>query len=260
MKIAQLSDPHLDIRTTNPYGVDVWDNFAWSLDAAMKHGCDLIVVTGDLAWRSATEDLYRRIDQLLRETEIEFLVLPGNHDDRTMFCRVFGRRYAHGADRPLDLSVHVGGLPMYVLDSGDGTILDGQLAWLDARLADHRAAFQRGERAAAFHLWIHHPVLLGFHRYMDANYALTNATAVLATITPYLDEVPIHVYCGHYHVDDERSQGNLVQRTCPALFVQIDPAADEFTVLSATPGFRLVEIDVAGIVASTVVYRRRDSA
>lgn len=255
VKIAQISDAHLDLQDPFPHEVDVWDNFRWALESARANEVDLIVVSGDLALLEGKTDLYEAIAALMRRGNTPYLLIPGNHDDRRLFAGAFGRRYAQLSEETLDLSVRIAGASMYLLDSGDARLTSRQLAWLDMQIRAHREAAIRGELSRRVILWIHHPIITGFHRYMDQNYRLHNAEDVEGLLTPYGGDLDIAVFCGHYHTEDARESSGITQYVCPSLYVQIDPKEETFRVLSSAPGYRLVDVGDTGALATEVVYR-----
>lgn len=232
----------------------MWGNFRWALDSARAAAADLIVLSGDLALREGSKGTYAEIAAIMTDTKIPYLVMPGNHDDRSMFASAFGRRYARFDGGTLDMSVHAAGTSMYFLDSGDAMLVPRQLAWLDMRMWAHRRASERGELTRAVLLWIHHPIITGFHRYMDKNYPLADSETVLGLLSHYRDTLDITVFCGHYHVEDTRQEVGITQHVCPSLYVQIDPTIDDFLSLSNIPGYRLIRLE-NGAVTTAAVYR-----
>jgi Icc protein len=258
VRIVQITDRHLNPDEHHPNGVDVQDNARWALREAQDREPDLIVLTGDLAFWMGTHETYREVAALLDGISSDYLVLPGNHDDRSLFSDVFGRRYRTTPDHPwLDRQVNLAGIPMILLDSADGTIAEGQLAWLEVVIAEYARAAGRGEAASRIILWTHHPILTGFHRYMDREYPLVNATEVydglLAAIAT--DRLEVTIFCGHYHTENAQQRGPISQYCTPSTYLQIDPRAEEFRVAHRTPGIRLVDIGGGGTIATSVVYR-----
>jgi Icc protein len=257
--IVQLSDLHLDLDEPNPHGVDVWDNFAWALDTVATIDHDLILITGDLALREGSARTYRAIADNLTGRSLNALVIPGNHDDRTLFFEAFGRRYlrtGHGTST-LDASVHTGGTPIYLVDTQDGRISRMQLSWVDSRLDAHANAARRGEYSPRTLFAVHHPIICGFHRYMDQSFRLENAEDVVNVLSRYAGELDITILCGHYHIDHDTTLSGIRQLTCPSLYVQIDPGTDTFAVTSTIPGFRVVSWNDRSIDTYTV-FRSSD--
>jgi 3',5'-cyclic-AMP phosphodiesterase len=258
VRIVQITDLHLDSDEPLPNGVDLRDHAEWALDEARRQEPDLVVLTGDLAFWMGTADTYREVARLLQGLAADSLVMPGNHDDRTLFAAAFGRRYRTTADYPwLDRQVNVAGTPMILLDSGDGVIDDRQLAWLEVVLGEYALAARRGEATRRLLLWTHHPVLTGFHRYMDANYPLRNAREVRDAMTAAIgtDGLEVSVFCGHYHVEDVRREGAIHQYCTPATYLQIDPETTEFRIDHRTPAVRLIDLDPNGEMTTSVIYR-----
>ena len=255
MRIVQITDLHLDLEERTPHGIDVWENARWAVATARDARPDLVVVSGDLALHYGSPELYAALPPLFAGLGCDYLLLPGNHDDRSAFGAAFGRRYALREDTPwLDRQVDAGGVPMLLLDSSAGRLEERQLAWVDAVLTARTAAAARGAGPPGVLVWIHHPVLTGFHRYMDGAYPLQNADAVRAVLTRHRRALSIELFCGHYHCEDSRVDG-IRQHTTPSTYMQIDPEPEEFRVLPGGPAIRIVDVDTAGAVETVVVYR-----
>lgn len=135
MLIAQVSDIHASGEKDHLLRFD--RVLAW-----LSHlQPDVLVLTGDLtddAWREG----YQRIADRLAQQTYPSLVLPGNSDDRSLMCSVWGRdRWVRDApDGTLHTTYDVGGLRLIELDS----TVDGQdygsvaehLEWLDRQLRE----------------------------------------------------------------------------------------------------------------------------
>lgn len=144
---------------------------------------------------------------------------------------------------------------MLLIDSADGALADPQLAWLEAVLDSQLRAARRGSVPRVLPVWIHHPVITGFHAYMDASYPLRNADALRELFTRGGHDLRIILFCGHYHCEDQRSLGPLTQWTTPSLYSQIDPNSRELTILPAGAGLRIVRWADDEEIETAVVYR-----
>ena len=266
MRIVQLTDLHVDATETHPGGVDTWGNLRWALDQAAAIAPDLIVVSGDICLHAGNQETYQRVAREFAAMPLDVLFLPGNHDDRSLFHAAFGRRYridrnsgaSHGPSGHgrLDRSVEIDGTPMLLIDSSAGELSPAQLAWLDALLDSQGRAARRGSATPLLPVWIHHPVLTGFHAFMDASYPLSNADAVRDVLLRHSADLRIALFCGHYHCEDSRSLGTLSQWTSPSLYRQLDATSTEPSITDSGPGFRIVSLGDDGDVETAVVYRR----
>jgi len=250
VRIAHATDFHLSVETPTPHNVDTWSAFDWSVGAAEEADADVLLVGGDLCFRVGEEGVYRRVADRLERFPGEWFVVPGNHDDRALFGPALGRRYAQRPDyRWLDRRVFVGGLPIVLVDSADGTLADEQIAWLDWTLADHERAVGEGRAPAILPIVVHHPIITGIHRYMDGAYRLTNAERVQEVLGKGRRTTPL-VLAGHYHCAAETHApdgvGRIEQLVTPSLFVNINPEAHEFVQSGEPHAIRIVDLDDAG--------------
>jgi 3',5'-cyclic AMP phosphodiesterase CpdA len=75
--IAQISDIHVENEGTFPYGVDVRKNFLAVLSAVVDESPQLIVLTGDLCYKTVDPDIYAWVRTRLESAGIPYIVLPG---------------------------------------------------------------------------------------------------------------------------------------------------------------------------------------
>ena len=219
-------------------------------------GAHAVFVTGDLAFRYGTRETYAELVLWLDRLPCDYLVMPGNHDDRSLFADIFGRRYRTTGAAPLiDRHVDVGGIPMVMLDTGDGAVTAEQLLWLDSVLASRAAAARKARGPRHLAIWCHHPILTGFHRYMDTNYPLIGAAEAQTVLDSYTADLDISIFCGHYHWESHLVRGGIHQYCTPSLHIQIDPVSETFLPHSSVPGYRVVEICSGAPVETAVVYR-----
>ena len=89
MKIIQVTDLHIGGSEELPFGIDVRTNFKTILDAVVKIQHDLLVITGDLCYDDGDRKVYRWIKDQLEQYRLNYVVLPGNHDDTEMMVEEF---------------------------------------------------------------------------------------------------------------------------------------------------------------------------
>jgi Icc protein len=94
-----------------------------------------IVATGDLT-ESGNREEYRRLREIIAESEIPVYLLPGNHDRREMMRAVFpDHAYLHGAGQAIQYAIESEFLRVVALDSSDpplrgGFLDESRLCWL----------------------------------------------------------------------------------------------------------------------------------
>ncbi len=88
LRIAQISDMHINKKDFPVKGVFTRQNFFRVLNAKDMQKSDLIVLTGDLAYKENDKD-YDWIKKQLDNRGIDYLIMPGNHDITTELAEVF---------------------------------------------------------------------------------------------------------------------------------------------------------------------------
>ncbi len=97
LRLVQITDTHFcerpgDILST---GIDTDQSLRSVLDTLhyREHGCDEVIVTGDLA-QDPVEGAYHRLRHALNAYPFGFRCLPGNHDDADLLFRSLARHPA----------------------------------------------------------------------------------------------------------------------------------------------------------------------
>ena len=253
MRIAQLTDLHLDPAEPHPHGVDTVANARAAVAALRKQAPDLVLVTGDLALHTGSRQAYALCRTVLDDVGCDYLVIPGNHDDASLFHALFGKRYRL-QDGGLDRRVQVAGRDIVLLDSASGAIRAAQLDWLDAVLWSLHQDEKRGARLAGVLIAIHHPIAGGISRYMEANYALVGRESLLDLLAGYADRIAITVLSGHYHTDADVVVRGVRQLVTPSTYATIDPTQGTFRSVGNRPGYRLLDWSDDGGIATSVEY------
>jgi 3',5'-cyclic AMP phosphodiesterase CpdA len=195
MRIAHISDLHI-IATADPPGILRADTVARAralmTDLSAFPGLDLVVITGDNVNDERPEE-YAVLADVLAGLSVPFLILPGNHDDRThLRAMVPDRPYADA--ECLHHLWQQGDVRVIVLDTlakGEigGRLLASQLDWLEAVLA---APFD-GHTLIA----LHHPPSPPAMGRLDGN-VLIEGNARLRALLDALPR-PATLLCGHMH-------------------------------------------------------------
>lgn len=201
---------------------------------------DRLMLTGDLG-QDESPAAYRFLRQRLLTVGIPSTCIPGNHDTPELMQELVvpGRI-------DIDPSVQIGAWNLVLLDSTvpmqPGGHLDAdQLEHLDATLARHP------ERHAL--VCLHHQPLPIGSRWMDTM-ALDNGDAFFAVI----DRHP-QVRCilwGHVHQEFNARRKGVHLLASPSTCVQFTPGSDGFSLDSATPGYRWLDLHENGEIATGV--------
>lgn len=226
-----------------PHGYPQWERFEAVLRDVLRQKIDLVIFGGDLALYEGDEATYRQIEVRLGRLPVDYIIQPGNHDDRSIFSKVFGRRYIF--KQTMDMSVIHGNDTFLLIDSSAGIISDRQMNWIESMAYSHpqiRAYF------------IHHPVITGMNRYMDTNFALENAEVVCELFQRLPGNKSI--FTGHYHMNHTITVDTVTQWITPAVYVQIDSESETFKEGAPNPGYRIIEVDAEALKTSANLLQR----
>lgn len=230
MKIAQITDLHIGLEGQDTYNVDVRDNFLQILGEVVFAQPDLIIVTGDLCFDIGLKEIYNWIKNKLDNTDIPYLVLPGNHDDIQLMMEIFEIDYSHAEDE-IYFAKKLNKTTALFLDNSKASHSDNQKKWIKRQL------HQADKNVIVF---THYPPAKCKVTFMDKNYALEDRKEMQKLFHNY--EKNIYLFCGHYHTEKTLHLDNLHISITPSTYIQINPAVDEFKVDSYKIGYRLIEL------------------
>lgn len=242
MKLVQITDLHVASEGEFTHGVDVRQNFLDILAAAKSFSPELLILTGDLAFDTANEGVYRWMKSHLDASGIPFAVIGGNHDDSRLLAKVFGLEHLL-TDGDLFYKLPVSDSSLLLLETSNGTVSTSQLEWLATELA---------QLDAPAVIFMHHPPVNGGVPYMDINYPLKNMAAVQAVLHNHPH--PVSIFCGHYHVEKMLCIKNLTVHITPSTYFQMKWQQPEFQLDHFRIGLREINLRQDGVVESAVVY------
>lgn len=228
MRIAQITDLHLDDFLADHYRVDTRGNFDQVLADVRRRGIVDVVLTGDLGEFSSQPWL---VETLARHGVRPVLIL-GNHDHLEHF-RALSLTAADCRPDGLYFERTLEGVQTFFLDSSSGAVGETQLTWLSARL-------KQGAGTAV--VFVHHPVLDCGGTTADRLYALANRDAVHQALAASGRDVTL--FCGHYHYagGDTRTVGRVTQHLTPSTLVQFQRTGDTVSLDTRQIGYRLIEL------------------
>jgi 3',5'-cyclic-AMP phosphodiesterase len=239
MWIAQISDPHL-----RPHGtlykdtVDSNAMFATAIQQinALHPPADLVLLTGDIVDEGQPSE-YMTASELLSAIKAPLRIIPGNHDERSVFRATFRDHSYLPPNGPLnyvdDLSgpVRIVALDVTLPGSHHGNVDDDTLIWLDAVLASdpNRPTL----------IMMHQPPFACGVPYLD-EYWCRGGDRLAAVIVRY--PAVERIVCGHVHRQMQlRFAGTLLctaPSTATAIALQPYPTAEPASFIEP-PGFLL---------------------
>jgi Icc protein len=223
-----------------------------------EHRENLRVVFDDISARGITELVFGGdigtaesngwFFDLVRRYGFQFQLILGNHDSMAEV----GRHYCSGGMvegcRELIFAREDADLKSIFMDSSSNAISDDQFRWLRRELDVRKKVL----------LFVHHPVLAIDTPVDRSPAALKGRDRLDALLRQSSGDIV--VFCGHYHMDDDVSCGNVRQFSTPAASYQIVKAAGDIEVDTSRFGYRLIEMNGAKIATRVVLFDKGRSA
>ncbi|HAT3809825.1 3',5'-cyclic-AMP phosphodiesterase [Morganella morganii] len=251
VRILQITDTHLFAGETDTLlGINTLHSYHAVLDAIVKQQlpADLIVATGDLVQDQSTR-AYQRFTDGIARLPAPCVWLPGNHDYQPSMAQELAAAGISSSKQVLLgdqwqillLDSQVQGVP-------HGELSDDQLIWLDNCLA------QQPDRHTVVMLH-HHPLASGC-TWLD-QHSLRNSHMLAEVLTRYQNIEGI--LCGHIHQDMDVMWNGIRMLATPSTCVQFKPHCTNFTLDTAAPGWRYLELTTGDNPSLTTQLFRLDT-
>ncbi|MCY4204721.1 MAG: metallophosphoesterase [Bacteroidetes bacterium] len=192
MRVAHISDPHFGRLVSADIQQDL-------VDCLHTHGCDAVLVTGDLSQRARRSE-FRAARKFLDAIPQPSLVIPGNHDVHAWWhhpeLRLFNplRRYKKMISRELEPGISIPGLAVLGINTAHGLTIKGGRCTL-SHLDRIRTFFVEQLPETFKILLVHHP--LSVPEEFSGLDAARNGKQVLTAAI----ESGVDVVCaGHWHL------------------------------------------------------------
>ncbi|MDX1407999.1 MAG: metallophosphoesterase [Saprospiraceae bacterium] len=239
MRCIQFTDPHIGMPGDDTFDVDVRTNFRRILSAIAEEKADYVVLTGDLCFREPRQEIYDWVYDAIAESGLKIHLIPGNHDDQDMMGSTFGLSIRETGE--IYYSKNLGGHQCMFLDTGVGQMSDAQWSWF----------LEQSDKASGpLIVFMHHPPAFCDVPYMDRKHGFMQNARFQARILSL--KVPVHVFCGHYHVDRSVSIANMHVHITPSCFFQINSRNTEFEVDHKRIGYRRIFLADSSVISSVV--------
>jgi Icc protein len=247
VRLLQFTDTHL---LAEPHGKLRGAPTLPRLQACLAHAgrhcmpADAIALTGDIVQDDATA--YGTVELLFADSPTPVLLIPGNHDVPDELQRRLGR-----APFRVGGTHRFGAWTVVLLNSwfaqsvnGEGRLGNAQLQSLDATLA--------ACRAGPALIMVHHPPIVMDTAGLDA-LRLVDVDALLQVLGRH-PHVRGLVW-GHAHQSlDVFRAGGLRLLCTPATCMQFRPRDPGFVVDDRPPGYRVIDLQDDGGIATEVVW------
>ncbi|AUR30326.1 TPA: 3',5'-cyclic-AMP phosphodiesterase [Morganella morganii] len=251
VRILQITDTHLFAGETDTLlGINTLHSYHAVLDAIVKQQlpADLIVATGDLVQDQSTR-AYQRFTDGIARLPAPCVWLPGNHDYQPSMAQ----ELAAAGISPSKQVLLGDQWQILLLDSQvqsvpHGELSDDQLIWLDNCLV------QQPDRHTVVMLH-HHPLASGC-TWLD-QHSLRNSHMLAEVLTRYQNIEGI--LCGHIHQDLDVMWNGIRMLATPSTCVQFKPHCTNFTLDTAAPGWRYLELTTGDNPSLTTQLFRLDT-
>ncbi|HCE8948087.1 TPA: 3',5'-cyclic-AMP phosphodiesterase [Morganella morganii] len=251
VRILQITDTHLFAGETDTLlGINTLSSYHAVLDAIVKQQlpADLIVATGDLVQDQSTR-AYQRFTDGIARLPAPCVWLPGNHDYQPSMAQ----ELAAAGISPSKQVLLGDQWQLLLLDSQvqsvpHGELSNEQLIWLDNCLA------QQPDRYTVVMLH-HHPLASGC-TWLD-QHSLRNSHMLAEVLTRYQNIEGI--LCGHIHQDLDVMWNGIRMLATPSTCVQFKPHCTNFTLDTAAPGWRYLELTTGDNPSLTTQLFRLDT-
>ncbi|PHM36705.1 3',5'-cyclic-AMP phosphodiesterase [Xenorhabdus innexi] len=243
-RILQITDMHLFANQGGSLlGINTYRSYHAVLDAILEQNIDidLVVATGDLV-QDQTSGAYQNFVDGVARLPAPCVWLPGNHDYQPTMVDVL----AAGGISP-SKQIFIGQhWQLIMLDSQvqgvpHGELTEYQLEWMKKCLDEH------SDRQAIVMLH-HHPVPSGC-TWLD-QHSLRNSPA-LAEFLKGKSQVKT-ILCGHIHQELDVMWNGIRVIATPSTCVQFKPHCTNFMLDTVAPGWRYLELPVAGDEEATL--------
>ncbi|MBT0519479.1 3',5'-cyclic-AMP phosphodiesterase [Morganella morganii] len=251
VRILQITDTHLFAGETDTLlGINTLHSYHAVLDAIVKQQlpADLIVATGDLVQDQSTR-AYQRFTDGIARLPAPCVWLPGNHDYQpSMAQELAAAGISPSKQVLLGEQWQILLLDSQVQSVPHGELSDDQLIWLDNCLA------QQPDRHTVVMLH-HHPLASGC-TWLD-QHSLRNSHMLAEVLTRYQNIEGI--LCGHIHQDLDVMWNGIRMLATPSTCVQFKPHCTNFTLDTAAPGWRYLELTTGENPSLTTQLFRLDT-
>ena len=238
--IAHITDLHLGEQLPADHGVDANKHWERLLQDVVNRGVQEIMYSGDLGEIESAPWFFETV----RQSKLKFDMVLGNHDAFSEM-REYYNHPMNQNESELYYSTESQDLSCIYLDSSTGKISQAQLFWLKNQLTSKKRIV----------LFTHHPVL-DCGTILDEQFSLENRTEVFDVLSAH--DKSVTIFCGHFHMDDYQTLGNIEQFVTPAGCFQLHKHKTEIQIDNTWFGYRIIQIDGADISSEVIRFKSNE--
>ncbi len=241
MRIAFITDLHIDEDGKFPLNLDTKRQFLSVLDDVNARGYDMIILGGDICHQTGDAETYQWVSDQIAAAGIPCLSIAGNHDDSSLLAKYLmpGFPVSQGE---LYFSQIWEEQIVFFLDTSKGCMSDKQYNWLNDQISIS---------GKQIYVFMHHPPLLCGSLHMEPKYQFSQMDQFKAFCSKWSDR-NFKIITGHYHLERYLVSGNMSVWLTPSTFVQIDPECAVFRPLNHQIGYREIRIEDGGVFTETI--------
>ncbi len=248
IKVIQITDPHLPEHSGDTLaGANTLDSFQLTVDKIKTESipADLIIGTGDIVQNATSPHGYETFREIIEPLGVKTLVVPGNHDTADILKNTLSSGMVTFTRHHI-----IGNWQFIMLDSSiphavNGHISEDQLHEVDEILTK----YPNHHALVAMH---HQPLPIGC-RWLDIcdNGAVDNGNELFNILDKHKNTKV--VMWGHVHQDFISSRNNVHLLASPSTCIQFKPRQLDFCLDPLPPGYRWLELEEDGSIATGVV-------
>lgn len=241
VRIIQLSDLHLFADPQQILmGVNTQESFNAIVAMLKKEKFSFAILSGDLG-QDGSEKAYLRIAKALKFFQVPIYYVPGNHDDSRVLAAVYPVENISNQRHIILKNWQIILLNSVIPEAVDGYLDDAQLTYLKNCLQDypeHRAL-----------IFFHHSPILLNTAWLD-KYCIKNAAKFWDLVNNHANVTG--VFYGHVHMEAVEKVEGVYCYSAPATCFQFKRYAEQFALENIAPGYRIIELSVAGRLTTLV--------
>ncbi len=237
IKIAHITDIHIEHQFPKQHGVDAMQNWEMLLADVKSRKVDLLVFGGDIGETSMFPYFFESLDRI----GIPYHIVLGNHD-KYEEVKVHLKTNSSLNENELFYTFHDDEHQFFVLDSSIGKLSNLQQDWFLSAL---------GQSHLFPVVFVHHP-LLAVPTRVDIDFPLLKRKSLVKKMAKSNHQIAL--FCGHYHTESHLSQNKINQFVTPSGAFQILQNTDTIQVDPHEFGYRIIQIDKGQIQTEIIKF------
>lgn len=238
-KIAFITDAHLGqkvVMTTNEMETQTIayldeidehkENFRTVLNDIVKKGISEVVFGGDIGSPESNKWFFDIINQY----GFNLQIILGNHDSYSETSKYYLPRLIT-SENELKYLQEDNFFRYIFMDTSSNSISAGQFKWLKDNLKTEKKIV----------IFSHHPIIQISTPIDHLGAALKGREEIKQVLLNLKNEVII--FCGHYHMEDQSTEKNILQISTIACSYQIEKAVETVSLNDQTFGYRILTIE-----------------